>query len=146
MLDEELRGTNAMIVETCDNNNHVFYLVNEDNKNYLKYEDNPQLISKLIIKPDFWAFFKDGGYEHGIKLLKSLPNFNIKLLATNYYIDPNIFELLINSNLISYSKAMADLYELPVSCSFDIKHHLNDYKRKKTKNLVLEKMRKGIFN
>lgn len=146
MLDEELRSTNAIIVETFDNNNHVFYYVEDDGSHYLKFEDDSRLISKLIIKPDLWAFFKEGGYEHGVDMLKPIIKSLKKVLAKNYYIDPDIFDILISSGLISYSKAMADLYELPVAYSYDIKYHRNDYKRAKTKNLTLDKMRQGIFN
>jgi len=146
MLDEELRGTNAMIVETFDGNNHVFYFVKYDNKYYLKYEGDSKLITKLIIKPDLWVFYKDGGYEHGVNLLKPVFSTDKKVLAMNYYIDPNIFKNLIDSDMISYSKAMADLYDLPVPYSRDVKFHHNDYKRTNSKELVLSKMRQGIFN
>ena len=146
MLDEELRGTNAMIVETFDNNNHVFYYVEENGLHYFKMEGDSRLITRLIIKPDLWAFFKNGGYEHGVKLLKPVITSNKKTLAMNFYIDPNIFYTLVSDGLISYSKAMADLYDLPPAYSSDVKYHHNDYKRTKNKELVLSKMRQGIFN
>ena len=146
MLDEELRGTNALIVETFDSNNHVFYHIEKDGRHYFKMEDDSKLITRLIIKPDLWAFFKNGGYEHGVKLLKPIINSKSKVLASNYYFDPNMFNVLVSCGLITYSKAMADLYDLPVSYSYDIKYHHNDYKRTKNKELVLGKMRQGIFN
>lgn len=146
MLDEELSGTNYMIVKTFDNNNHIFNYVEEDGLNYFKIDTDSRLISRIIIKPDLWVFFKDGGYEHGIKLLNSTNNLKTNGLVSNCYIDPNIFNNLVNKGLISYSKAMADLYDLPTIYSRDIKYHQNDYKRTKNKELVLSKMRQGIFN
>ncbi len=146
MLDENIRGTNAVIVETFDNNCHVLSLVSINGQYYLQHDQDSKLITKLIIKPDFWAFFKHGGYTNGVDMLKPVFNSCKKILAMNYYIDPNIFEILIDSDLISYSKAMADLYDLPVSYSRDVKYHHNDYKRTKNKELVLNKMRQGIFN
>ena len=64
----------------------------------------------------------------------------------NFDIDPGIFNILIDNNLISYSKSVADLYDLPVSYSRDILYHSNDYKRTKSKELVLSKMKQGVFN
>lgn len=146
MLDETLSGTNMLVVDTFDYNSHLFQLVFDNNKYYLKSEYDSRLITKLIIKPNLWVFFKDGGYEEGTNLLK-LGNLNKnKVLAMNFNIDPNIFELLVNNDVISYSKAMADLYNLPIKYSRDGSYHNNDYKRTKTKQLVLSKQKQGIFN
>lgn len=146
MLDENLKGSKALVVETFDNNCHVFNLVNINEQYYLQYDNDNRIITKLVIKPDLWVFYKDGGYDHGMNLLKPIMKSERKVLAINFYIDPDIFNILIDSNLISYSKAMADLYQLPVSYSRDVKYHHNDYKRTKTKSLVLAKMSKGNFN
>lgn len=146
MLDESLRGTNAIVIETFDNNCHVFHLVNNNDQYYLQYDNDNRIITKLVIKPDIWIFYKDGGYDHGVNMLQPIIKSERKVLAMNFYIDPDIFNILIDSNLISYSKAMADLYELPVSYSRDIKYHHNDYKRTKTKKLVLANLRQGKFN
>lgn len=145
MLDENLRGTNALVVETFDDNCHVFHLVEKKDTLFLQLENTTSYINKLIIKPDLWIFF-DEGYEHGTRLLKPLnPNLK-KILAKNYYIDPTIFHILINHELISYSKAMADLYDLPVAYSRDIKYHHKDYKNTRNKQQVLQKLRQGHFN
>lgn len=146
MLDETLSGTNMLVVDTFDYNSHLFQLVFDNNKYYLKSEYDPRLITKLIIKPNLWVFFKDGGYEEGTTLLKPVDLNKKKVLAMNFSIDPSIFELLVNNDIISYSKAMADLYNLPVAYSRDVKYHHNDYKRTKTKQLVLNKQKRGIFN
>lgn len=146
MLDQELRGTNALIVETFDNNSHVFYCIEEDGLHYFKMEGDSRLITRLIIKPDLWVFFKNGGYDHGVSLLKPIIPSIKKNLAMNFYIDPDIFDDLIKDGLISYSKAMADLYNLPISYSRDIQYHRNDYKRTKNKEMVLSKMKQGVFN
>lgn len=146
MLDKNLIGTKVIVVETFDKNCHVFYLIKDNDHYYLQLENNSKLINRLIIKPDLWVFYKDGGYDQGTKLLKPLDTFEKKVLAMNYYIDPEIFHILINNYLISYSKAMADLYQLPIAYSRDIKYHHADYKRTKNKKLVLEKMKNGNFN
>lgn len=148
MLDENLRGSNALVVETFDENNHVFYLVKGPVKLYLQFENDCRYITKLVLKPDLWVFFEDGGYEHGSSLLKPLDPDLKKVLAKNYYIDPSIFHSLVNHKLITYSKAMADLYQLPIVYSFDIKYHHNDYKRQEEgkKEKVLERLRTGKFN
>lgn len=146
MLDETLRGTNALVVETFDDNCHVFYLVQKGNKFFLQLENTVDYIKKIIMKPDLWIFFEENGYEHGTQLLKPLnPNLK-KILAKNYYIDPDIFATLMDWKLISYSKTMADLYDLPVAYSRDIKYHLNDYKRTDNKQKIIHKLRKGNFN
>lgn len=146
MLNEELRGTKVVLVQTFDNNCHIFSLVKDRDQYYLKYENDSRLIKKMVIKPDFWVFYKDGGYEQGVDLLKPIISQYSKVLSMNYDIDPEIFEILINSRLISYSKAMADLYNFDERYSSDYKYHRRDYKHSKNKQLVLEKQRKGIFN
>ncbi len=146
MLDKELQGTESIIVETVDHNNHVFYLVWKENQYYLQYEQNTSLINLLVLKPNMDIYFENGNVENGKNFLKPcLPN-QSKILATNFDIDPDIFHQLIHCRLISYSKAMADLYSLPVAYSFDIKDHHNDYKRTKNKEKVLAKLRAGQFN
>ena len=146
MLDETLRSTNALVVETFDENCHVFYLVSKEEKLFLQLENTSNYIKRLIIKPDLWVFFEEAGYEHGTRLLKPLNSDLKKILAKNYYIDPDIFYKLIDHKLISYSKAMADLYDLPVAYSRDIKYHHNDYKRTGNRQKVLQKLRQGYFN
>lgn len=146
MLDETLRGTNALVVETFDDNCHVFYLIKRENKLFLQLENTSTYIKKLIIKPDLWIFFEKSGYEHGTRLLRPLNQKEKKILAKNYYIDPGIFPTLVSYELISYSKAMADLYDLPIIYSRDIKYHHNDYKRTGNKQMVLQKLRQGYFN
>jgi len=146
MLDESFRGTGVVVVETFDNNCHVFSLISTNNNYYLQYENNPMLIKKLIIKPDLWVFYMEGGYDQGIKLIKPLNQIENKVSAMNFMIDPDIFELLINKGLISYSKAMADLYNFDEVYSSDYKYHKRDYKNSKNKEKVLEKMRQGVFN
>lgn len=146
MLDENLRGTNALVVETFDENCHVFNLVEKGNAFFLQLENMPIAIQRLIIKPQLLAFFVDEGIEYGSYLLKPLNFYVKKNLARNYYIDPMIFHTLVNYKLISYSKAMADLYELPAAYSRDIKYHHNDYKRTCNKQQVLQKLRQGHFN
>ena len=148
MLDETLRGTNALVVETFDENCHIFYLVEREKKFFLQLENTSNYIKKLIMKPDLWIFFEEDGYEHWTRLLKPLDSSQKNVLAKNYYIDPTIFHTLINYKLISYSKAMADLYDLPIVYSRDIGYHHNDYKRQRNskKEKVLEKLRSGKFN
>ena len=146
MLDETLSGSNMIVVDTFDYNSHLFQLVFDDDKYYLKSEYSPRYISKLIIKPNLWVFFKDGGYEEGVKLLKPVDLNRKKVLAMNFNIDPTIFNILVENNIISYSTAMADLYNLPVSYSRDREYHHNDYKRTKTKEKILTKLKSGIFN
>lgn len=146
MLDDDLIGTNLLVVQTFDNNNFIFDLIKQDNLYYFKLFNDSRLITRIIIKPDLWIFFKDGGYEHGSTLLKPISNSKNTMLISNCFIDPDIFMILIDNNLISYSKGMADLYDLPVSYSRDIKYHKNDYKRTKNKELVLSKMKDGNFN
>lgn len=146
MLDECLRGTNTIVVETFDYNCHVFNLVNDNDKFYIQYEKDLRLISKLVIKPDLWVFYKDGGYEHGVNLLKPLNLKAKKVLASEFYIDPDIFDYLISNELISYSKAMADLYDFEPEYSRDYNYHRRDYKHKKNKDVVLKKLRLGQFN
>lgn len=146
MLDENLRGTNMLVVDTLDYNAHVFELVSEGDKPYLKYEGDSRLIKRLIIKPDCWLYFANGGYEHGTSLLRPIYSSVKKVLAMDFNIDPNIFDVLIQNGLISYSKAMADLYEFDPTCSKDYNFHRRDYKRKKNKKQVLEKLRSGSFN
>lgn len=146
MLDENLRGTKMIVVDSFDHNSHIFKLIKTANIYYLKFEQNPNYIKRLIIKPDFWVFFQDGSYEHGINLLKPLNSSNNKILAMNFNIDPEIFGILISQNLISYSKAMADLYDFDPKCSRDYSYHHRDYKHTKNKFQVLQKLREGKFN
>ena len=146
MIDNELKGSKSIVVQTFDYNCHVFNLISDNNQYYLMYENDSKLITKLIIKPDLWVFYKDGGYDHGIKLLKPLNPFENKVLSMDFSIDPEIFNISINNELISYSKAMADLYQFPIAYSKDIKYHHNDYKRSKNKNLILSNMKQGKFN
>lgn len=146
MLDENLRGTNMIVVDTFDYNSHVFELVLENDKYYLKFENNLNNIKKLIIKPDIWVYFQDGSYEQGVNLLKPLNPSDNKVLAMDFNIDPNIFDILIAENLISYSKDMADLYDFDPKFSRDYSYHHRDYKHSKNKNQVLQKLKKGLFN
>lgn len=146
MLDSNFSGTNLIVVETFDYNSHLFYLVKENNHYYLRFENDDRLINNLVIKPDIWVKYKEGGYEHGVVLLKPYLKNVDKVLAMDFTIDPEIFEILIDNGLISYSKAMADLYDLPVKNSRDYRYHTRDYKNKKNKLLVLDKMKHGIFN
>lgn len=146
MLSEIIRGSSSIVVETLDHNYHEFDLVHENNKYYLKYHHDPRLINKLVIKPDLWVFYENGGYEHGIKLLKPFNLEDEKVLSCEFYIDPEIFDILIENKLITYSKAMADLYDLPVELSRDYLSHRRDYKHSKNKKFVLERWRQGIFN
>lgn len=146
MLDNNFKGTNAIVVETFDDNNHVFYFITSGDEAYLRYENDIKLIKRLIIKPNFIVFYVDDSFEYGVDLLKPcLPKEN-KILVKEFSIDPNIFHNLIKHNLISYSKGMADLYNLPVVYSSDIKYHHNDYKRTGNKEKVLSKFREGNFN
>ncbi len=144
MLDNELRSTQSIIIETNDYNNHVFSLVQKDEQSYLRYEQSEIFINLLVIKPNIKIFFEDGNYEDGKNFFPSyLSN---KVLVTNIFIDPDIFLKLIADRMISYSKAMADLYSLPVDYSFDIRYHRQDYKRSKNKEKVLTKLKTGHFN
>ena len=145
MLDAGLKGSNLVAVSTFDSGKHEFHLIKDDTKYCFKYDGSPKLISKLVIKPDLWVLFRDGGYEQGINFLSRENNCK-RVLASGFDIDPDIFELLVTYDLISYSKGMADLYDLPIIHSRDFLNHCNDYKRSKNKDLVLEKMRNGIFN
>lgn len=146
MLDNRFIGTNAIVAETFDDNNHVFYFIRTDDEAYLKYENDIRLISKMILKPNFMVFFVEGGYENGVDLLKPCLFDKSKLLVKEFSIDPRLFHKLINHGLISYSKYVADLYNLPVAYSSDIKYHHNDYKRTKNKEKVMTKFRTGKFN
>lgn len=146
MLDEGLTGSSVILVETFDHNNHIFYAVRLDNQLLLKHEGTDSLISKLIIKPDLWAIFTDGTYKQGIELLKPCHSSEKKVLAKNYYIDPEVFGDLVDNNTISYSKGMADLYDFPIEYASDVEFHKRDYKHHKTKELTLNKMRNGQFN
>ena len=146
MLDGDFEFTNLVIADTFDGNTHLFYLVKREEKYYLKYERDERLITRLIIKPDAWVYFKDGGYEHGTRLLRPCLKGDTKALVKNFTIDPNIFDILIGNNLVSYSKAMADLYHLPAKFSRDYQYHHRDYKHSKNKNKVLKKMQQGNFN
>ncbi len=148
MLDSKLEGTKTIVVETFDDNCHVFQVVEDADKPYLILENCPNRITHLLIKPDLWAYFENVGYEHGVCLLKPLDCQAKKVLAREFLIDPSIFHFLVNHKLISYSKGMADLYQLPVAYSRDIKYHHNDYKRKEQgrKEKVLAKFKTGDFN
>lgn len=146
MLDETFSGSRSIVVESFDYNCHWFELVDINDEYYLKYEYDSKLITKLVIKPDLWVIYKDGGYEHGINLLKPINLSQKKVLSMEFHIDPEIFDTLIENKLISYSKAMADLYDLPVEFSRDYLYHHRDYKHSKNKELVLEKWKNGIFN
>lgn len=146
MLDNNFRGTNAIIAETFDDNNHVFYFINSSGEAYLRYENDIKLIKRLIIRPNFLVFYIDGSFEYGADLLKPCFSKDYKVLVKDFSIDPDIFHKLIKYNLISYSKGMADLYDLPSVFSSDIKYHHNDYKRSKTKEKVLLKQKEGKFN
>ena len=146
MLNEIIRGSCSIVVETFDYNYHEFELIQKDKKYYLKFQHDPRLITKLVIKPDLWAFYKDGGYEHGVNLLKPINLARGQVLAWDFHIDPEIFDILIENKLISYSKAMADLYNLPVELSRDYLSHRRDYKNSKNKEKVLERWKNGIFN
>lgn len=146
MLDNDFRGTNTVVAETFDNNNHIFYFINVGDEAYLRYENDIRLIRKMIIRPNFLTFFVDGGYEYGTSLLKPCFSTKNSILVKEFSIDPNIFHKLINYNLISYSKCMADLYNLPIIYSADIKYHHNDYKRSKNKEKVITKLKNGKFN
>lgn len=146
MLDENLRGTNMIVVDTFDYNSHVFELILKNSNHYLKFEQNENLIKRLIIKPDFWVYFQDGGYEHGVKLLKPLDPKSDKVLARDFNIDPEIFSTLVVENLISYSTAMADLYGFDPNFSRDYSYHRRDYKNRKNKEQVLQKLKEGYFN
>jgi len=146
MLNEIIRGRGSIVVETFDYNYHEFELIEKDSKYYLKYQNDYKLITKLVIKPDLWVFYKKGGYEHGVNLLKPVSLARKKVLAWDFHIDPEIFDILIENKLITYSKAMADLYDLPVELSRDYFSHRRDYKHSKNKELVLERWKKGMFN
>ncbi len=148
MLDLELKGTKKIVVETFDNNFHTFQLVDDADRPYFTLESCPNHIIRLLIKPDLWVYFENGGYEHGVRLLKPLDYRVKKVLAREFLIDPSIFHFLVNHKLISYSKGMADLYQLPIAYSRDIQYHHNDYKRKEQgrKEKVLTKLRTGDFN
>lgn len=146
MLDDKLKGTKMIVVDTFDYNSHVFELFSENEQYYLKFEQDPRLIKKLIIKPDILVFFQNGGYEQGVNLLRPINPTTSKVLAMDFNIDPNIFDVLIQERLISYSTAMADLYDFDSKLSSDYVYHQRDYKHKKNKQQVLQKLRNGQFN
>lgn len=146
MLDENLRGTNMLVVDTFDYNAHVFELILQGEKLYLKFESDSRLIKRLVIKPDCWVYFQNGGYEQGVNLFRPLNPALNKILAMDFSIDPDIFQTLIDNGLISYSKAMADLYDLDPIFSSDYSYHTRDYKRKNNRSKVLEKLKNGNFN
>ena len=146
MLSEIIRGSRSIVVETFDYNYHEFELIEKDDKYYLKFQHDPRLINKLVIKPDLLAFYENGGYEQGVKLLKPINLARGEVLAWDFQIDPEIFDILMENKLITYSKAMADLYDLPVELSRDYLSHRRDYKHSKNKKLVLERWKNGIFN
>ena len=146
MLNEEIRGSRGILVESFDYNCHWFELVDIKDECYLKCEHDSKLITRLVIKPDLLVFYQDGGYEQGVNLLKPINLKEKKVLAMEFHIDPEIFDILIHNKLISYSKAMADLYDLPIELSRDYLAHRRDYKHSKNKELVLEKWKNGVFN
>lgn len=146
MLDVELKETKSIIVETEDFNNHVFTMVEEDGQFYLQHEQYPMLINQIVLKPNMKVYFQDGSIEDGKRLLKSYLPDHSGVLATNFSIDPDIFKKLITYRLISYSKTMAELYQLPIEHSNDISYHTRDYKRSKNQEKILSKLREGNFN
>lgn len=146
MLDNELCGTDSIVVETQDLNNHVIKLVRSYDRLYLKLENEDRLIRKLVIKPNMWLYFLDGSYDTSINLIKPCHSNLERALAFEFSIDPLIFNELIDNDLISYSKGVADLYDLPPVYARDIKYHHRDYKWSRNKEKVLKKLRSGNFN
>lgn len=147
MLDNNLKGSNKIVVETFGGNSYTFSFINENNNMFIKCNADPRFIKRIIIKPDLWIYFNDGGYEHGVKFFQSCYN-DSRPLVKKVDIDTNIFNKLVAYKLISYSKGMADLYDFPIAYASDIKYHHNDYKRvgEIQKTRVLNKLKSGNFN
>lgn len=146
MLDNELYGTGVIIVETQDLNSHIIKLVRQSDKLYLKLENEDRFIRKMVIKPNIWFYFADGSFDTGINIIKPCYNNLERVLAIDFSIDPFIFNRLIDSDLISYSKGVSDLYDLSPAYARDIKYHHRDYKWSRNKEKVLRKLRSGNFN
>lgn len=144
MFDESLSNYNMIVVETFNEKAYAFNIIKSGEDYYLQFDNMIKSIKKLIIKPDFWVFFEDGTYTSFRAILKSQKQEST--LAKEYYIDPAIFKKLVSRGIITYTFGMADLYNFPRQYARDYEYHKSDYKRTKTKEKVLTKLRNGEFN
>lgn len=137
MLDETLRGTKAIVVETEDLNCSIFHLLRIDSKYYLVFENDSKLIYHLRLKPNFLVYYLQGDYQEAIEIIKPLFSNFKRVKVTQCYIDPSIFDVLVNEKLISYSKATSSLFNLPINKSLNNFYYYNKCKRKCNKNKIL---------
>lgn len=144
MLDETLSNEGMIYALTYDEKVISFSVVKYDDAYYLKMDKNPNLVRRLVIRPNFWVFFCEGNYMDCRSITRTQDSKGS--LVKEFYIDPVIFPKLVKSQTITYSAGMADLYDLPREKARDAQFHKNDYKRTDSKEKVLTKLKNGIFN
>lgn len=139
---------NTIVVKTFNDHNYLFYYIKYGSENYIRYENDTKLIKRIVLKPNLLIYYVDGSYKTGVELF-NIDNYNDNSgLVSDCIIDSDIFYDLIEHGLISYSKLVADLYNLPVTYSYDVKHHHNDYKRTDClqRQKILSRLKSGNFN
>lgn len=139
---------NTIVVKTFNDHNYLFYYIKYGSENYIRYENDTKLIKRIVLKPNLLIYYADGSYKTGVELF-NIDNYNDNSgLVSDCIIDSDIFYDLIKHGLISYSKLVADLYNLPVAYSYDVKYHHNDYKRTDClqRQKILSRLKSGNFN
>lgn len=146
MLDKELSNHGVIYAETFDSKVITFELVMIDNEYYLKMDKYPDIVKRLVLRPNFWAIFYEGNYIDCRSYTKIKNPSTKGSLVKEYYIDPVLFPKLVKSGALMYTTAMADLYDLPREYARDIEYHKNDYKNTHSKQKVLSRWKDGQFN
>lgn len=130
------------------NNETYEFIVKNNGLIYSKQIENNKPINKLLIKPNFWVYFEDGGYTSCDTLArqngtKNNNNHLIKRLK----ITKDLLDYLVLTNLIFYSTDMAYLYGLNSNYAYDKNKKTRAFKKlKRKKKPILEQQKQGKFN
>lgn len=128
MLNNSLKDTSLLILFDFNMIPYIFELKkDQENDEFYLYSESLHLdVKKIFLQPNCLMQLKDTEqvihFGNQDELTKST-------MISNIYIDPTIFETLVESDLLAYPMTFASMYHLPEesSCDYQKKKHLYMY-------------------
>ncbi|HIT22637.1 MAG TPA: hypothetical protein IAB56_06715 [Candidatus Scybalousia intestinigallinarum] len=128
MLNNSLKDTSLLILFDFNMIPYIFELKkDQENDEFYLYSESLHLdVKKIFLQPNCLMQLKDTEqvihFGNQDELTKST-------MISNIYIDPTIFETLVESDLLAYPMTFASMYHLPEesSCDYQKKKRLYMY-------------------
>ncbi len=131
MLNNSLKGTSTLILFDFNIIPYMFELKKDlDNDEFYLHSESLQLdVKKIFLQPDCLMQLKDTEEVIHFGNCDSLTN---STMVSSIYIDPTIFSILIEKDLLAYPIAYASMYHLPEESA-------HDYQKRKRLYMCQEK-------